>query len=133
MTKRNFFIARFSIVLVLIGLFSPSIKIETEGLISNKPLSSLSTTNISITLFTEAEARRGHHRRGHRNHRRRAHRRGNYRHHHRRSHRRRNNIIGGIVAGAVIGSAISNSRNRCEVVYVRGIRYKDCGNGLRRY
>jgi hypothetical protein len=35
----------------------------------------------------------------------------------------------------VIGSAISNSANRshCEIVYVRGVRYQDCGGDLIRY
>ncbi len=146
MKTRNFFVVKLIAVTLMLGFFSPSITIEnieapskiasetkidfSEGLIAG-----LATTDISISLFTQAEARRGKRRgarRGARRGHRRAHRRANYRHHRRRSAGR---VLGGIAAGVAIGAAIShaNNRARCETVYVRGLRYEDCGDGLRRY
>ena len=146
MRTRNFFVVKLAAVTLMLGFFSPSITIEkteapskiasetkfdfSEGLIAG-----LSTTDISVSLFTQAEARRGRRRGARRGHRR-AHRRANFRHH-RRHHRRRNvgRAIGGIAAGVAIGAAVSHAsnRSRCEIVYVRGLRYQDCGDGLRRY
>ncbi len=80
MKKRNFFVAKFIAVTMMLGLFSPSITIEKMNTLSqtvseNKIdlsqglLAALSTTDISISLFTQAEARG-----------RRGGRRANYRH-----------------------------------------------------
>jgi len=142
MRTRNFFVMKLAAVTLMLGFFSPSITIEkteapskiasetkldfSEGLIAG-----LSTTDISISLFTQAEARRGK-RRSHRRGHRRGHRRANFRHHRRRNAGR---VLGGIAAGVAIGAAVSHAsnRSRCEIVYVRGLRYQDCGNGLRRY
>jgi len=150
MKTRNFFVIKLVAVTLMLGFFSPSITIEnieapskiaseTKIDLSKGLIAGLATTDISISLFTQAEARRGKRRgarRGARRGHRRAHRRANYRHH-RRHHRRRNagRVLGGLAVGAVVGAAISNSRNRshCETVYVRGLRYQDCGDGLIRY
>lgn len=142
MKKRNFFVIKLAAVTLVLGLFSPSITIEK----SETPLNTLSETksglseglyakwegmNVSFSLFSQAEARRGGGRGGHRGHRK-----SNYRHHHgghHGSHRRRN-VAGAVVAGAVVGAAVTSaSRNSCRIVYINGYRYRDCGNGNYRY
>ncbi len=137
MKKRNFFVVKFAVVTVMIGLFSPSVTVEQVPANSRTVFSmpAMTTSGLSISLFTQAEARRGRGR-GHRRGNRKAHRRANYRHHkkrNRRSNRRRaRRVVGGVAAAAVVGTAVSHAtRPRCEVVYVRGLRYEDCGNGLR--
>ena len=132
------------------GFLSPSVTYKKE-IASNTSVpnlqkelfSKLLITDISISLFNTAEAR-SNHRRSHKRHRRKYHRRrANYRHHrrhrrdwrHRRHRRHGGGVVGGLVAGMVIGAAInsSSSRPRCDIVYVRGLRYQDCGGTLRRY
>ncbi|SFZ99060.1 hypothetical protein MNB_SV-5-974 [hydrothermal vent metagenome] len=145
MKTRKSFIVKLVAVTMMLGLFSPSINIEnseesskvasvsdTKMDLSQGLLAKLTTSDISISLFTQAEARRGHRRGAGRAHRR-AHRRANYRHHRRKNARR---VIGGIAAGVAIGAVVNHARNRrssCETVYVRGLRYEDCGGDLRRY
>ena len=150
MKTRNFFVVKLIAVTLMLGFFSPSITIEnieapskiaseTKIDLSQGLIAGLATTDISLSLFTQAEARRGKRRgarRGARRGHRKAHRRANYRHH-KKKHRRRNagRVIGGIAAGVAVGAAVSHAsnRSRCETVYVRGLRYEDCGDGLRRY
>ena len=155
MKTRNFFVAKLIAVTMMLGLFSPSITIEniespskitSEGKIdlSQGLIAALTTTDISISLFTQAEARRGRgmaRRGGRRSGRRagrRSGRRANFRHGggHRGGYYRGGAVVGGVVAGAVVGAAVSSAvvhSSNCEIVYVRGLRYQDCGNGLVRY
>ena len=124
MKTKNFFVAKVVAVTLMLGFFSPSISVQdvaapeeialiTELDLSQNLLSKLSTSEVTFSLFTQAEARRGRRRargRGNRRSHRRAHRRANYRHH-RRSNRRRN-VLGAVAVGAVVGAAVSNNRRR---------------------
>jgi len=145
MKTRNFFVAKFIAVTMMLGLFSPSITIEKMNTsspivsenkidLSQGLLAGLIDTDISISLFTQAEARGG--RGAGRRAGRRSGRRANYRHGGGRcGSGRRNNgaaFVGGVVAGAVVTSAVS-SRNNCSIVYIQGLRYRDCGGGAVRY
>lgn len=154
MKIKNFFVAKFIAVTMMLGLFSPSITIENMNLSSNIVsekkidifqgiLAGLTTTDISISLFTQAEARRGRgagrrtgRRAGRRGGRRGA-RRANFRHGggYRGGHHHGGHFVGGMVAGAIVGGVVSSAvrSSSCETVYVRGLRYQDCGNGLVRY
>lgn len=131
MKTKNFFVAKLVAITLMLGFFSPSINIQeverTEKLasatkldLSQGLLAKLSTSEITFTLFTQAEARKKkRYNKKRRKARRRAVRRGNYRHHRRhRSHRGgyydrgRNNtgaVIGAAVVGAVVGAAINES------------------------
>ena len=142
MEKRDIFIKKFIIVSILIGFLSPSITFKEQinpTLLSKNLHQKLSLnlliTDISISLFNKAEARskRGSHRRNRRKYHR---RRANYRHHRRRRYRRdRRSGVGNFVAGMVVGAVINSAsrKPRCEIVYVKGLRYQDCGGILRRY
>lgn len=140
MKKRNFFVIKLAAVTLMLGIFSPSITIEN----SETSLNTLSKTksdlseglfakweglNVSFSLFTQAEARKGGHKKGHR--------KSNYRHHHGGSYhkdRHRRNVAGAAVAGVVVGAAVTSAaRSNCRIVYMNGYRYRDCGNGLYRY
>ena len=141
MKTRNFFVAKFIAVTMMLGLFSPSLTIEKMNTtfqtvsenkidLSQGLLAGLTDIDISISLFTQAEARGGR-RAG-----RRSGRRANYRHGGGRCGGGRSNngaaFVGGVVAWAVITSAVS-SRNNCSIVYIQGLRYRDCGGGPERY
>ena len=158
MKTRNFFVTKLIVVTMILGLFSPSIMIEkiesplkiiseekTTDL-SQGLLAGLSASDISISLFTQAEARRGRGmaRRGGRRAGRRAGRRSGRRSARRANYRRGGGyygrpyvggaVVGGVVAGAAIGAAASTIyTDSCPIVYVRGLRYQDCGDGLIRY
>lgn len=121
MKKRNFFVAKFVAVTIMLGFFSPSISIQnveapeklasfTKLDMSQSLFAKLSTSEITFTLFNQAEARK-HKRRRYKKARRKAirrgHRRANYRHH-RRSDRRRN-VLGAVVVGAVVGAVINEA------------------------
>lgn len=54
MKTKNIFLAKFGIVAVMVGLFSPTVQVER---INN-------TTDVSVSLLQQAEARRGGARRG---------------------------------------------------------------------
>ena len=155
MKTRNFFAAKFIAVTMMIGLFSPSVTIENMHLssqtlsgdkieIAQGILAGLTTTDISISLFTQAEARRGRgagrrsgRRAGRRGGRRGA-RRANFRHgggrhyHGGGGYYRGGAVVGGMVAGAIVGAAVS-SANDCSILYIEGLRYRDCGSGPYRY
>ncbi len=132
MKTKNFFVIKLVAVTLMLGFFSPSITVEkseapkitasaTKLDISEGLLAGLSTTDISFSLFTQAEARkhkRKKYNKKRRKARRKAHRRGNYRHH--RRHNRRGGyydrgrsntgaVIGAAVVGAVVGAAINEA------------------------
>ncbi len=128
MRIKNFFVAKLVVVTIMLGFFSPSINIqevEKPAKLASSArydvpqgiLAKLSKSEITVTLFTQAEARKK--RRYNKRRRkaiRRSNRRGNYRHHRRHNrynNRRRNNtgaVIGAAVVGAVVGAAINESR-----------------------
>lgn len=155
MKIKNFFAAKFIAVTMMLGLFSPSITIEnikspsnilSEGKLdlSQGLIAALTTTDLSISLFTQAEARRGRGmarrggRRAGRRSGRRAGRRSNFRHggyrggYYGGGYYGGGAFVGGMVAGAVVGAAAS-SANDCDIMYIDGLRYRDCGNGPYRY
>ena len=122
MKTRNFFVVKLVAVTMMLGFFSPSItieKVETQAFIassskldiSEELFARLSTAEISISLFTQAEARK-HKRKKYNKKRRKAirkgHRRANYRHH-RRNDRRRN-VVGAVVGAAVVGAVVNEVR-----------------------
>jgi len=122
MKTRNFFVIKLVAVTLMLGFFSPSINIQdveapeklasaTKLDMSQSLFAKLSTSEITFTLFNQAEARK-HKKRRYKKARRKAirkgHRRANYRHH-RRSDRRRN-VVGAVVAGAVVGAVINEAR-----------------------
>ena len=123
MKTRNFFVAKLVAVTIMLGFFSPSINIQEVEKptnlaslatldISQGLLAKLSTSEFSITLFTQAEARkrkRVRRKKARRRAVRRGHRRANYRHHRRRDNR--GNVLGAVVVGAVVGAAISNAND----------------------
>lgn len=119
MKTKNFFVAKLVAVTLMLGFFSPSINIQeietpdkftsvTKLDMSQGLLTTLSTSEITFTLFTQAEARKKKkYKKARRKARRRANRRSNYRHH-RRSERRRN-VVGAVVVGAVVGAVINEA------------------------
>lgn len=130
MKRKNFFVAKLVAVTLMLGFFSPSIHIQdvaapekvaslTELELSQGLLSKLATSDIKITLFTQAEARKKkRYRKTRRKVRRKARRRANYRHHRRLHHRdryyrdQRSNtgaVIGAAVVGAVVGAAVNEA------------------------
>ncbi len=128
MKTKNFFVIKLVAVTLMLGFFSPSITVEKAEApknivsvakldISEGLLAGLSTTDISFSLFTQAEARkhkRKKYNKKRRKARRKAHRRSNYRHHRRGGHydRGRSNtgaVIGAAVVGAVVGAAINEA------------------------
>jgi len=158
MKTKNFSLAKMIAVTMMLGLFSPSITIEniespsqltSEGNIdfSQGLLGALKTSDISISLFTQAKARRGRGmarrggRRAGRRAGRRTGRRANYRraggHYHGGGYYGRPYyggaaVVGGMVAGAAVGAAIS-SMDDCRIIYIDGLRYRDCGGSIVRY
>ena len=150
MEKRDNFIKKFMIVSILIGFLSPSITFKGQSKstlasidIKKEKSLNLLITDISISLFNEAEARskRGYHKRKRRKYHK---KRSNYRRHHRKRDRRyrrryrrdrRRSGVGNFVAGMAVGALINSAtkKSRCEIVYIKGLRYKDCGGTLRRY
>ena len=154
MKTRNLFVAKLIAVTMMLGLFSPSITIENieapSKIISEEKIDLPQGFIISISLFTQAEARRGRGmaRRGGRRAGRRAGRRsgrranfrhgGGYRGGYRGGYYGRGYgapILGGVVAGAIVGGAVSSAvySSDCRIVYIDGLRYRDCGNSLVRY
>jgi len=131
MKTRNFFVVKLVAVTIMLGFFSPSIsvqEIEVPKKLATQSnfnalqglLAKLSTTEFTVTLFTQAEARKKkRYKKARRKARRKAHRRANYRHHRRSrayhrgyNDRRRNNtgaVVGAAVVGAVVGAAINES------------------------
>ncbi len=122
MRTRNFFVVKLAAVTMMLGLFSPSITVHENAAplevasvtkldLSQSLFAKLSTSEITFTLFNQAEARK-HKKRRYKKARRKAvrkgHRRANYRHH-RRSDRRRN-VVGAVVAGAVVGAVVNEAR-----------------------
>jgi len=122
MKTRNFFVIKLVAITLMLGLFSPSISIQDveapEKLasaakldMSQSLLAKLSTSEITFTLFNQAEARK-HKKRRYKKARRKAirrgHRRANYRHHRRSD--RRSNVVGAVVAGAVVGAVVNEAR-----------------------
>lgn len=57
MKTQNIFLAKFAVAAVMIGLFSPSVKVAHT----------VHTTQLTVSLFKEAEARRSVNRGGNRN------------------------------------------------------------------
>lgn len=58
MQNKNKFLVKFTVVAAMIGLFSPSINVQTEVQSSSSSFSVL-PSHISLSLFQTAEARRG--------------------------------------------------------------------------
>jgi len=58
MTNKNKFLVKFTVVAAMIGLFSPSVNLQT-GVQSNSSGFSILPAHISVSLFHAAEARRG--------------------------------------------------------------------------
>lgn len=122
MERKNFVVAKFVVVTVMIGLFSPTISIQEietpdklatvetinidQGLIER-----LTRSEITFTLLNQAEARKKKkYKKARRKARKKARRRANYRHH--RYHDRRSNtgaVISAAVVGAVLGAAINEA------------------------
>jgi hypothetical protein len=158
MKRKNIFIVKFVAVAVALGFFAPSItleKVDHRGesnlmLLSDMTLSKgliedLTLSDISISLFTRANARGGRRvaRRSGRRAGRRAGRRSNYRHHvgHGHVHHVHHGgyygpPVGAVAAGAVVGAAVGSAvayGTSCRTVYIDGLRYRDCGGPLERY
>jgi len=57
MKKKNMFLVKFTVVAAMIGLFSPSVTVETNVQSSNSY--SVVPIQLNISLFNTAEARRG--------------------------------------------------------------------------
>ena len=131
MKTKNFFAVKLIAVTMMLGFFSPSISIQdveatkklasaTKHDMAQSLFAELSTSEITFTLFNQAEARK-HKKRRYKKARRKAvrrgHRRANYRHHRRHNrrggyHRGRNNtgaVVGAAVVGAVVGAAINEA------------------------
>lgn len=116
MRRRNFFIVKFIAVTLMLGFFSPTVtieKIETDSAskmaASQSLLAKLSTSEITFSLFTQAEARKKKkYKKSRKRKIRRVNRRANYRHHHH-HHHNRNNALGAFVAGAVVGAVINEA------------------------
>jgi len=120
MKTRNFFVAKLVAVTIMLGFFSPSINIQEVAKptklasaatldISQGLLAKLSNSEFTVTLFTQAEARkrkRARRSKARRRAVRKGHRRANYRHHRKRERRR--NVLGAVVVGAVVGAALNN-------------------------
>ena len=122
MRTRNFFVVKLVAVTIMLGLFSPSITVHESATpvkvasvtkldLSQNLFAKLSTSEITFTLFNQAEARK-HKKRRYKKARRKAvrkgHRRANYRHHRRSD--RRSNVVGAVVAGAVVGAVVNEAR-----------------------
>jgi len=155
MKRKNIFIVKFVAVAVVLGFFAPSItleKVDHRGasalvLLSDMTLSKgliedLTLSDISISLFTQANARGGRRvaRRSGRRAGRRAGRRSNYRHHVGHGHVHHGGYygppVGAVAAGAVVGAAVGSAvayGASCRTVYIDGLRYRDCGGPLVRY
>ena len=58
MNNKNKFLLKFTVVAAMIGLFSPSVDFQTEVQSNNSSFSIL-PSQLSLSLFTTAEARRG--------------------------------------------------------------------------
>lgn len=123
MKTKNFFVAKLVAVTLMLGFFSPSISIQevekpaklASAIVYDMPegiLTEYSSSVITFSLFTQAEARKKKRYKKHRKARRRANRRANYRHHRHRDRRRdrRRNVLGAVVAGAVVGAVINEAR-----------------------
>jgi len=151
MRTKHIFMGKFIAIAMLVGVLSPSISIESKIDLDKDILTNLTSSDISISLFSEAQARRGRGmarrsgRRAGRRSGRRSGRRANFRHgggyygghhhhHHHHGHYHHGGyFVGGMVAGAVVGAAVSSSIDNCTTVYIEGLRYKDCGDGPIRY
>jgi hypothetical protein len=57
MKKKNIFLVKFTVVAAMIGLFSPSVTVETN--VQSGSSYSVDPIQLSISLFNTAEARRG--------------------------------------------------------------------------
>ena len=123
MRTRNFFVIKLVAVTLMLGFFSPSITVQ-KTVTPEKAASAtkFSTSDITFSLFTQAEARklkRKKYNKARRKAIRKGHRRANYRHHRRhRAYNRgyddrgRNNtgaVVGAAVVGAVVGAAINEA------------------------
>ena len=121
MKKRKLFIVRLSIVAILAGMISPSIKVDTED--KQSPL--------KVSIFNQAEAGvRGTRVRRNPIHRgQRYHRDGSHRRHHHYGYYRGHAIIG-FAAGLAIGSIVASSTmpTTCTTVITDDIIYKVCEN-----
>lgn len=122
MKTKNFVVAKFVVITLMLGFFSPTISIQEietpeklaiadtinidQGLIER-----LTRSEITFTLLNQAEARKKKkYKKARKKARRKARRRANYRHH--RYHDRRSNtgaVIGAAVVGAVVGAAINEA------------------------
>jgi hypothetical protein len=144
MKNKNIFIAKFTVVAVMLGLFSPSLQLEKKD----------SETQLNITVFQKAEARRSdnrgtrnrnvnrkrnvnRHKKVHRKKHRNVNRRRNVNYYHGGHHRHqrhygyyRGNPVLRYATAMAIGSIIASSTmpTTCTTIYTRGATYRRCGN-----
>ena len=119
MKTKNFFVVKLVAVTIMLGFLSPTISIQeverpvklASAVTYDMPqgiLEKLSTSEFTITLFTQAEARKKRrYKKQRRKARRSANRRSNYRHHRKRERRR--DVLGAVVVGAVVGAVINEA------------------------
>jgi len=59
MKNKNKILLKFTVVAAMIGVFSPSVSVQTEHFSANNSYTTLPFSNLSVSLFNTAEARRG--------------------------------------------------------------------------
>lgn len=127
MKTKNFFVAKFVAVTLMLGFFSPTVNIQEvkspehmrsmeKVELSQGLLATLTTSKITFSLFTQVEAKKKYkkHKKIRRKARRRANRRALYRHHRhhsyhdrRREHRR--DVAGALIIGGIVGAALNEA------------------------
>lgn len=124
MKTKNFFVAKFVAVTLALGFFSPSIDIQkiekfdraATAITMDMPggiLANLTTSEITFTLFTQAEAKKKY-KKHRKKARRKARRRANYRHHRHHNYRdrrddHRRDVAGALLIGGVVGAALNEA------------------------
>lgn len=121
MKTKNFFVVKLVTVTLMLGFFSPSIDIQkiesvdrtASATTMDMPgglLANLTTSEITFTLFTQAEAKKKY-KKHRKKARRKARRRGNYRHHrhHNRRDDHRRDVAGALIVGGVVGAVLNEA------------------------
>ena len=157
MKNKNRFLVKFTVAAAMIGLFSPSVKVQTD-VHTNSSNFNILPSEVSITLFNTAEARRGGGR-AHRGGGARSRPAGSGNRNYNRNHNVNRNVnrnrnvnvnvnhryyggygrgygyYGGrpvlaFTTGLVIGSVIAASTmpTTCTTVVANGISYRQCGS-----
>ena len=134
MKNKNIFLTKFAIVAIAIGLFSPSININTEAKTGNGYAAI--PMQLNVTLFNTAEARRARPARHNGN----RHRHNGNRHRHVNHNNRyyggrhygyyRGRPLAAFTTALVVGTMVAAATmpKTCTTVITNGISYRRCGS-----